>query len=82
MSTAKPADEWPIYPGGLMRCCIETIVNCAELKDVGDLLDCKYEHKPTMELRADGWHWYGPPASAEINEFYEAMRAAELQRKP
>jgi hypothetical protein len=81
---SKPADEWPIHPGGLMRCCIETIVNCTELKDVGNTLDCKYEHKPTMVLHADGWHWNAPPdagLAADLCERRELVSAA-LQWKP
>ena len=56
---AKLMDE-KIYPGGLMRCCIESLVSVSEGKtdapQDGDEVACQY-CTGSMVWRGDGWRW-------------------------
>ena len=58
----RPANEWPLDPGGLMRCDTQTWRDCTTLSGEGDELHCKYasvnpDH--VMVLRAGVWEWRG-----------------------
>jgi hypothetical protein len=51
---------YPIHHGGMMRCCIETLLEARPpnpKKD--DTVQCKYTDDPSHRWRfdGDGWHW-------------------------
>ncbi|RLA42347.1 MAG: hypothetical protein DRR06_14670 [Gammaproteobacteria bacterium] len=60
-----------IHGGGLMRCCVQTILEyCGEHVDdeVEDLiLDCKYEREGNKQivLKDGDWHWNEPGVSLD-----------------
>lgn len=56
------ASKIPVFQGGLMRCCIQTLVEMAEEKtivNVWDVFDCKYEPFGNRQiiLDKDGFKW-------------------------
>jgi hypothetical protein len=60
------ANERSVRTGGLFRCCLHTLGECEEEKEVGDTLDCKFErpNNQNMVLAEDGvWEWNSPKAT-------------------
>jgi hypothetical protein len=74
MTTPKP-DR--VRPGGLMRCCLETIRDryqdeSAQVAIEGQCLQCKYSASPThrMIFRKGAWEWYRENASLRVPLWY------------
>ena len=57
----------PIYIGGLLRCCVQTLVQRDEPGTVGEVVICTVGIgcEGRMILREDGWHWL--PHNEEAN---------------
>lgn len=55
--------EEKIFQGGLMRCCIQTLVEYQEQKDTpsgeGETLDCRFEKEgnKNMVFMGGAWKW-------------------------
>jgi hypothetical protein len=66
-------NETKYNPGGLMRCCLDTIFTLDESDDFADgtILDCKHEKSGNQNIILDGgtWRWNSeynqPPADKE-----------------
>lgn len=46
----------PIYQGGLMRCCLDTLSRYSGPTDEGIIVKCEYCGE-TMIVRDQAWHW-------------------------
>lgn len=61
-ATEVPANERAFWPGGLMRCCTDTLMSTTTPSRVGSTLRCKYaEQDPShvMIVGEDGhWRWH------------------------
>lgn len=46
----------PIYQGGLMRCCMKTIIEYAGPEDEGTVLPCRWCSSSAI-VRGGHWEW-------------------------
>lgn len=59
-------DSMPIYHGGLMRCCLDSIVKHMDeggARDNGTVIGCRYHsdpNEPQAIVKNGAWHWVGP----------------------
>lgn len=53
--------HWNVRPGGLMRCCLETLEKSmqgrAESPKEGETMQCKYHDGEGMIYRNGAWEW-------------------------
>lgn len=58
-----------VYPGGLMRCCLQSLYEDDETpNEEGETIQCKYTADPlhNMIFRGDGWHWTHPEPESKV----------------
>lgn len=62
------ADDVRCRPGGLMRCCTQTLAEKADAdllkQEEGETVTCLYCHKETMVFRNGAYEWVGPANEA------------------
>jgi len=52
----------PIYQGGLLRCCVESILLYEKPGTEGTVIGCRYhadKDKPQAKFTQGAWHWVG-----------------------
>ena len=56
--------EYKLRPGGLMRCCTQTLADVMEVATEqpkeGDVLRCNYCKRDNMIFRDGAWEWNRP----------------------
>ena len=60
LGQAMPANQRPVRPGGLMRCCLGTLADSVEETTPGSIMSCKAEppDNQNMIVAVDGiWEW-------------------------
>lgn len=62
----------PLYIGGLLRCCVETLRTTETRDEDGETLTCRHCKKETMRFdgRAahPGWRWVGAEFTASTED--------------
>lgn len=55
-----------IFPGGMIRCLVATILNYDGPETEGAIINCQYCGEKDQAIYRDGaWHWNSTPKSQE-----------------